>query len=179
MRGYHNLAEATAEMLVGDGWLATGDVGEVDAEGFLRITDRKKDLVKTSGGKYIAPSAIEGSIKAASPLIGQVVVIADGRKFPSALITLDADAAAAWATAHRARAQAVVTGTHPQVHATVQAAVDEVNAALNRWEQIKQFRILPRELAVDSGELTPSLKIKRAVVTRNHADVIDEMYAEG
>jgi long-chain acyl-CoA synthetase len=176
MRGYHNLPEATAEVLVGDGWLATGDVGEVDVDGFLRITDRKKDLVKTSGGKYIAPSAVEGSIKAASPLIGQVVVVADGRKFPGALITLDADAVASWAEAHGV-SPADVPGDE-RVRAEIQAVVDQVNETLNRWEKIKQFRILPRELDVESGELTPSLKIKRAVVTKRYADVIDEMYGE-
>jgi long-chain acyl-CoA synthetase len=176
MRGYHNLVLETAKVLGGEGWLATGDVGEIDADGFLRITDRKKDLVKTSGGKYIAPSAIEGSLKAASPLIGQVVVLADGRRFPSALITLDADALASWC-----RENAADAGDAPgdeRIRALVQAAVDQVNASLNRWEKIKQFRILPRELDVDSGELTPSLKVKRAVVAQRYADVIQVMYTQ-
>ena len=164
MRGYHHLPEATAEMLVGDGWLATGDVGELDADGYLKITDRKKDLVKTSGGKYIAPSAIEGSLKAANPLIGQAVVIADGRNFASALIALDIDAATAWADAQGKDAAAVVSGTDTTVHAEVRTAVETVNGELNRWETIKEFRILSRELTVESGELTPSLKVKRAVV---------------
>jgi long-chain acyl-CoA synthetase len=176
MRGYHHLPEATAEMLVEEGWLATGDVGEVDADGYLKITDRKKDLVKTSGGKYIAPSAIEGSLKAANPLIGQAVVIADGRNFAAALIALDIDAATAWAGANGKDAATVVSGTDVTVHAEVRAAVETVNGQLNRWETIKEFRILSRELSVESGELTPSLKIKRAVVARNHASVIDEMY---
>jgi long-chain acyl-CoA synthetase len=175
MRGYHNLPEATAEVLSADGWLATGDVGELDADGSLRITDRKKDLVKTSGGKYIAPSAIEGSLKAANPLIGQAVVIADGRKFPSALIALDIDAATAWGEAN-----AVPVGDvpdDPRIQQIVQTAVSEVNRTLNRWEQIKQFRILPRELDVASGELTPSLKVKRAVVVKDYAKMIDSMYS--
>ena len=176
MRGYHHLPEATAEMLVGDGWLATGDIGELDADGFLKITDRKKDLVKTSGGKYIAPSAIEGSLKAANPLIGQAVVIADGRNFASALITVDADAAAAWATSRGKDVETVVTGRDEHVHAEIRTAVETVNGQLNRWETVKEFRILSRELTVESGELTPSLKIKRAVVARNHKDVIDGMY---
>jgi len=178
MRGYHHLPEATAEMLLDDGWLATGDVGELDADGYLKITDRKKDLVKTSGGKYIAPSAIEGSLKAAHPLIGQAVVIADGRNFASALITLDADAATAWAGVHGKDASAVVSGADVTVHAEVRTAVEMVNGELNRWETIKEFRILSRELTVEAGELTPSLKVKRAVVVRNHASVIDEMYPE-
>lgn len=175
MRGYHNLPEATAEMLLADGWLATGDIGELDDKGYLKITDRKKDLVKTSGGKYIAPSGIEGAIKAASPLVGQVVVVAEGRHFPSALVTLDADAVGTWAQANGVAREQV--HAHPQVHELVQSAVDSVNLTLNRWEQIKKFRILPRELDVESGELTPSLKVKRAVVTKAYADVIDEMYA--
>ncbi len=177
MRGYHGLPEQTEQMLLPDGWVATGDVGEVDAEGYLRITDRKKDLAKTSGGKYIAPSAIEGSLKAASPLIGQVVVVADGRRFASALVTVDTDAAAQWAAAHGRPVAAVASGTDETVQAAVRAAVDTVNASLNRWETIKQFRILPRELAVETGELTPSLKIKRSVVAQHFADVIDEMYS--
>jgi long-chain acyl-CoA synthetase len=179
MRGYHHLPEQSAEMLVEDGWLATGDVGELDADGFLKITDRKKDLVKTSGGKYIAPSAIEGSLKAANPLIGQAVVIADGRNFASVLITIDTDAATAWATSNGKDVEAVVTGRDEHVHAEIRTAVETVNGSLNRWETVKEFRILSRELTVESGELTPSLKIKRAVVVRNHAAVIDEIYPNG
>jgi long-chain acyl-CoA synthetase len=176
MRAYHHLPEQTEQILVEDGWLATGDVGELDADGFLRITDRKKDLFKTSGGKYIAPSAIEGSLKAANPLIGQAVVIADGRNFASVLVTLDADVAAAWAGANGRDVTAVVTGVDVEVRAQVKAAVDAVNGTLNRWETVKEFRILTRELTVEAGELTPSLKIKRAVVVRNHAAVIAEIY---
>jgi long-chain acyl-CoA synthetase len=176
MRGYHNLPQATADVFVGDGWFATGDVGEVDTDGYLRITDRKKDLVKTSGGKYIAPTAIEGSLKVASPLVGQAVVLADGRHFPGALISLDTDALADWAQTNGVTTK---DAHHDErVQALVQAAVDKVNASLNRWEKIKQFRILPRELDVESGELTPSLKIKRSVVVRHYAETIEQMYAE-
>jgi len=174
MRGYHSLPEQTAEVLSADGWLATGDVAEVDADGYVRITDRKKDLVKTSGGKYIAPSAIEGTLKATSPMIGQVVVIADGRKFPGALIALDTDTATAWGQANAVARDDVPTDE--RIRTLVQDAVDTVNLTLNRWEQIKQFRILPRELDVVSGELTPSLKIKRAVVMRDYSVLIEEMY---
>jgi long-chain acyl-CoA synthetase len=176
MRGYHNLPDETAQVLV-DGWLATGDVGELDAHGFLKITDRKKDLVKTSGGKYIAPSAIEGALKAASPLISQVVVVADGRKFPSALITLDAEAVAGWCSAHGVAVDDAADDE--RLRSAIAAAVEQVNGSLNRWEKIKKFQVLPRELDVDSGELTPSLKIKRAVVTRNYTDLIEDMYQEG
>ncbi len=174
MRGYRNLPEETASVLSADGWLATGDVGEIGPDGTLKITDRKKDLAKTSGGKYIAPSHIEGSLKAADPLIGQAVVIAEGRKFPSALIAIDTDTATAWGEHHGVALHEV--HSDPRIQKQVEAAVASVNQALNRWEQVKQFRILPRELDVESGELTPSLKVKRPVVTKNYADLIEEMY---
>jgi long-chain acyl-CoA synthetase len=176
MRGYHELPAETAQVLLADGWAATGDVGELDAQGYLRITDRKKDLVKTSGGKYIAPSQIEGALKAASPLIGQVVVVAQGRKHVSALITLDRDSGTAWAGSRGLAPDAVLAGEHPQVQAELEAAVEAVNVGLNRWETVKQFRILPAELSVEAGELTPSLKIKRAVVNERYADVIESIY---
>ena len=162
MRGYHGLPEQTAEVLDGDGWFATGDVGDVDAEGYLRITDRKKDLVKTSGGKYIAPTAIESAVKAACPLISSAVLIADGRNFASLLVTVDP------ATAPGTSADSLDTA--------VGRAVAQVNAGLNRWETIKQFRILPRELSIEAGELTPSLKVRRAAVAHNHADLIASIY---
>jgi long-chain acyl-CoA synthetase len=177
MRGYHNLPDETAQVLSEDGWLATGDVGEVDAAGCLRITDRKKDLVKTSGGKYIAPSAVEGALKAASPLISQAVVVADGRRFPSALITLDAEALDSWGQAHGV--DPADASQDERIRSAIESAVEQVNQTLNRWEKIKKFRILPRELDVDSGELTPSLKIKRTVVASNYADLIEDIYAEG
>lgn len=177
-RGYRNLPEATAELLLPGGWLATGDVGEVDADGFLKITDRKKDLVKTSGGKYIAPSAIENSLKAACPLLAHVVVVADGRRFASALVTLDPDTTRAWAEHAGLDVEACLSGQAAEVVAEVERAVNAVNDSLNRWETIKYFRILPRELTVETGELTPSLKIKRAVVARHFSDVIDSIYAD-
>jgi long-chain acyl-CoA synthetase len=162
MRGYHCLPDQTTAAIDAEGWLATGDVGEIDADGYLRITDRKKDLAKTSGGKYIAPTAIESALKAASPLIGTAVVIADGRNFASALLTLDPD------TTRGLPADAINAG--------ISRAIDTVNAGLNRWETVKQFRVLPRELTVEAGELTPSLKVKRAVVARHYADLIDSIY---
>lgn len=174
MRGYRNLPEQTAEVLDADGWLHTGDVGELGPDGELKITDRKKDLVKTSGGKYIAPSSIEGSIKAADPLIAQVVVVVEGRRFPSALITLDTDAATAWGEAHGVAPQDVCED--PRILQQMEDAVESVNARLNKWEKVKQFRILPRELDVESGEMTPSMKIKRPVVLKHYGDLIDDMY---
>jgi long-chain acyl-CoA synthetase len=162
MRGYHRLPAQTAAVLDDDGWFATGDIGELDADGYLRITDRKKDLVKTSGGKYIAPTAIESAIKAACPLVSTAIVVAEGRNFASALLTLDPDA--------------VVGLTEEAVQASVERAIAAVNGGLNQWETIKQFRILPHELSVEAGELTPSLKIKRAIVAKNYADVIAGIY---
>lgn len=162
MRAYRNLPAETAAVIDADGWFATGDIGELSGDGFLKITDRKKDFVKTSGGKYIAPTAIESAIKAACPLVSNAVIIADGRNFASLLVTLDPDAT-----------RNMSSGL---VHEAVQSAVESVNARLNRWETVKQFRILPHELSVEAGELTPSLKIKRAAVMRNHATLIDSIY---
>lgn len=179
MSGYHNLPEATAEVLDEDGWLATGDVGEIDAAGRLRVTDRKRDLIKTSGGKFIAPQPIEVMFKAVCPLVSQIVVHGEGRKYATALISLDADALAQWA-----RAQGLVAADYPSlvadptVQAYVQACVDELNGRLNRWETIKAFRILPRDLSVEDDELTPSLKVKRRLVEARYEPVLDSMYPD-
>jgi long-chain acyl-CoA synthetase len=177
MRGYHNLPETTAETLDPDGWLHTGDVGALDDDGLLRITDRKKDLIKTSGGKYVAPQGIETRFKAVCPYASQIVVHGDGRNFITALITLDADAMATWAQANGMagrRYEEVVTS--PQARAMVEQHVAELNAGLGRWETIKRFEILPRELTVEDGDLTPSLKLKRRVVEKRYAEVLDAFY---
>jgi long-chain acyl-CoA synthetase len=179
MRGYHNRPDATAEVLDADGWFATGDIGELDASGALRVTDRKKDLIKTSGGKYIAPQSIEVLFKAISPLAGQMIVHGDGRNFATALITLDPDALAQWS-----RAQGLPPGDHaalvtePAVSRYVRGCVDELNARLNRWETIKDFRILDHDLTVDADELTPSMKVKRRVIETRYAELLDSMYQE-
>ncbi len=174
MRGYHNLAEQTAEVLPGDGWFATGDVGELDAEGRVRITDRKKDLLKTSGGKYIAPQHIESEFKAICPIASQMIVTA--RNFAAALVTLDVDGATQWAKHKGIEGDFAALTKDPQTLAYVQQCVDELNGRLNRWESIKQFRILDRDLSVDEGELTPSLKVKRAVVEAKFSGLIESMY---
>ena len=176
MRGYHNLPEQTAEMLLADGWLATGDIGTVDDEGRVRITDRKKDLIKTSGGKYIAPSLIESRLKGLCPLLGNVLVHADGRNYATAIVTLDPDVMAGWAEAEQLAGGPEEWTQDPKVQAEVRAAVTQLNADLNRWETIKDFRILPRDLTVDDGELTPSLKIKRKVVETQWAETLESMY---
>ncbi|MGO8961187.1 MAG: AMP-dependent synthetase/ligase [Streptosporangiaceae bacterium] len=177
MRGYHHLPEATAEVLSVDGWFATGDLGEIDQAGRVRITDRKKDMIKTSGGKYIAPQAIEVMFKAVCPLASQILVHADRRNYATALITLDPDALAQWGRAQglTATGYAALAG-NPAVHRYVQSRIEELNGRLNRWETVKDFRILDRDLTLEAGELTPSMKIKRKVVETKYAPLLDSMY---
>jgi long-chain acyl-CoA synthetase len=177
MDGYHNLPDATAEALTPDHWLRTGDIGEVDARGFLRITDRKKDLIKTSGGKYIAPQAIEGKLKAACPYISQVIVHGDKRNFVTALITLDEEAIMKWAKERGSNGKSYGEVVQmPDVKALLAPYFDEVNKTLAKYETVKQFAILPLDLTVDAGELTPSLKVKRKVVEKKYATMLDKMY---
>ncbi|GGB86722.1 AMP-dependent synthetase [Knoellia flava TL1] len=178
MDGYHNNPEATAEVIDADGWFHTGDIGELDDRGFLKITDRKKDLFKTSGGKYVAPSMIESQFKGMCPFVSQFIVHGADRNFVSALVTLDPDAIEGWAADNglggKSYAEIV---TSPQAHEMVQGYVDELNAGLNRWETVKKFTILDHDLTVDSGELTPSLKLKRKVVSERYKDALDAHYA--
>jgi long-chain acyl-CoA synthetase len=177
MDGYHHMADETAATLVGEGWLATGDIGEVDEDGFLRITDRKKDLFKTSGGKYVAPSNIEALFKALCPLASQMVVHGSERNYCSALITLDPDAVTDWAEHHEmAGASYSDVVMSDAMRAEIETYVDRLNDRLNRWETIKQFIILEHDLTIESGELTPSLKLKRRVVEDNYRDRLDALY---
>jgi long-chain acyl-CoA synthetase len=177
MDGYHNLPEETAKTLTDDGWLRTGDKGALDSDGFLRITGRIKELFKTSGGKYIAPPAIESKFKAICPYASQVVVFGNERNFVVALVTLDPDAMADWAKENN------VSGSYAEIVASdacqkmVQGYVEELNRRLNRWETIKKWRLLDHDLSVESGELTPSMKVKRNVVESNYADLIDSFYS--
>jgi long-chain acyl-CoA synthetase len=177
MQGYHNLPDATAEALTPDGWLRTGDIGDVDAQGFLRITDRKKDLIKTSGGKYIAPQAIEGKLKANCPFISQVIVHGDKRNFVTALVTLDEEATMKWAKDKGLNGKGYTEVVQlPEVKALLSPYFDEVNKTLAKYETVKQFAILPEDLSVEQGELTPSLKVKRKVVEKKYAALLDKMY---
>ena len=176
MRGYYHLPEQTAEVLIGDGWFATGDIGEIDDDGNLKITDRKKDLIKTSGGKYIAPSLIEARFKALCPLLGNVLVHANGRNYATAIVTLDPDVTKAFAEHHGIAGGPEDWASDPVIDKAVRDAMAELNADLNRWETIKDVRILPRDLSVEEGELTPSLKIKRKVVETHYADLLQSMY---
>jgi long-chain acyl-CoA synthetase len=176
MRGYHHMPEATAETL-NDGWFATGDIGELDEQGYLRITDRKKDLIKTSGGKYIAPQKVEGVLKVACPYISQVLVYGDGRKYASALFTLDPEAIEGWAKEQGLSYSSVeeLTGSQ-EVHDLMEGFVTQSNEQLERWETIKKFEILRAELSVEEGEVTPSLKVRRKTVEKKYADLLNSMY---
>jgi long-chain acyl-CoA synthetase len=178
MRGYHNLPEETAAAFTDDGFLRTGDIGELDADGFLKVTDRKKDLVKTSGGKYIAPSHIEGMFKAVCPYTSQAVVVGQARNFVTMLVSLDPEGIAAWAAGGPlggSSYEQIVAA--PETQVLIAGYVEELNRKLNRWETIKKFTILPRDLAIEHGEITPSMKIKRRGVETNFAAEIDKMYA--
>jgi long-chain acyl-CoA synthetase len=176
MRGYHNMPEATEQALK-DGWFATGDIGELDEQGYLRITDRKKDLIKTSGGKYVAPQKVEGVLKTVCPYISQVLVYGDGRKYATALITLDPEAIEGWAKEQGLSYSSVeeLTGSQ-EVHDLMEGFVTQSNEQLERWETIKKFEILRAELSVEEGEVTPSLKVRRKTVEKKYADLLNSMY---
>lgn len=178
MEGYHNLESESASSKDADGWLATGDIGEIDADGFLRITDRKKDLFKTSGGKYVAPSHVEGVFKGVCPLASQMIVHGNDRNFCSALITLDPEAVTEWGDSHnmKGKSYAEIVGSD-QMQKAIQADINELNEKLNRWETIKKFKILDHDLTIESGELTPSMKLKRRVVEEKHKEILDGFYA--
>lgn len=178
MAGYHNLDDESKGTLDDDGWFATGDTGTVDADGFLTITDRKKDMFKTSGGKYVAPSYVEGLFKGVCPLASQMVIHGNERSFCTALITLDPDAVTEWAERHEMAGNSYAEiARSPQMRAEIDGYVDELNAKLNRWETIKKFEILEHDLSVESGEITPSMKVKRRVVESNYKDILDGFYA--
>lgn len=178
MDGYHNLPEETARTLTEDGWLRTGDKGALDEDGHLVITGRIKELFKTSGGKYIAPPAIESKFKAICPYASQFMVFGDERNFCVALVTLDPDAMAGWAAENGMEGTSYTEVVSSEaVQKMVGDYVDELNAHLNRWETIKKWKLLDHDLTIESGELTPSMKVKRNVVETNHRALIEEMYA--
>lgn len=178
MAGYHNLPEETAKTLTPDGWLRTGDKGSLDADGYLTITGRIKDLFKTSGGKYVAPPAIESKFKAICPYASQFLVFGNERNFVSALITLDPDAMAGWAEENGLSGKSYTEIVQSDaVQKMVGEYVDELNGKLNRWETIKKWKVLDHDLTIESGELTPSMKVKRNVVEDNNKALIDSFYA--
>ncbi|MFJ2732749.1 MULTISPECIES: AMP-dependent synthetase/ligase [unclassified Streptomyces] len=178
MEGYHKLPEKTAEVLEVDGWFHTGDIGELSPDGYLRITDRKKDLIKTSGGKYIAPAEVEGQFKAVCPYVSNILVHGADRNFCTALIALDEPAILEWAKENGLEGKPYVeVVAAPRTVEMVDGYVRQLNEGLQRWQTIRKFRLLPRDLDVEHGEITPSLKLKRPVVEREYKHLIDEMYA--
>ncbi|MFJ2234198.1 AMP-dependent synthetase/ligase [Streptomyces sp. NPDC087859] len=178
MEGYHGLSEKTAEVLEADGWFHTGDIGELSPDGYLRITDRKKDLFKTSGGKYIAPTEVEGQFKSVCPYVSNILVHGADRNFCTALIALDEVSILGWAKENglEGKSYAEVVAA-PATVEMIEGHIKELNEGLQRWQTIKKFRLLPRDLDVEHGEITPSLKLKRPVVEREYKHLIDEMYA--
>jgi long-chain acyl-CoA synthetase len=176
MQGYWNLPEATAEAIDREGWFHTGDIGELDGEGFLRITDRKKELIINAYGKNIAPAPIENSLKS-SRFIGQAVVIGDRRKFLSALLVPDFEALKPWAERHGLPAGDLpALLAQPPVRALYEGEVQAVNQALAHYEQITAWELLPAEFTLETGELTPTQKVKRRVIYKKYGDVIDRLY---
>jgi long-chain acyl-CoA synthetase len=174
--GYLDDPERTAEVMTDDGWLRTGDIGELDEDGYLRLVDRKKDLIITSGGKNVAPAVLEGAL-VGHPLVGNVVVIGEARKFVTALCTLDPQAAPEWAKAREIEGDLAALAEHPEVVDEVERWVAEVNERFSRVEQIKAVTILGSVWGPDSDELTPTMKVRRRAVHTKYADRIEAMYA--
>ncbi len=175
MKEYHGKPEATAEVLK-DGWFATGDIGHLDEAGHLKITDRKKDIIVTAGGKNVAPQNLENELKT-DPMISQVMVHGDKRKFLSALVTLNEEYARTWAAENAVPAGAPLH-QHPKVLARVQQAIDALNARQASYATIKKFAVVPNDFTQATGELTPTLKVKRKVVTQKYQKLLDAFYVE-
>jgi len=174
--GYFNNPDATAEALR-DGWFSTGDLGELDSDGCLRITGRKKEIIVTAGGKNVAPAVLEDRLRA-HRLVSQCVVVGDAQPYIAALVTLDEEALPAWAEAHGKPGLTVAAAAEdPDVIAEIQSAVDDANKAVSKAEAIKKFKILPAEWTEESGALTPSMKLKRGVVLKEHAAEVDALYS--
>ncbi|MGY4712635.1 AMP-dependent synthetase/ligase [Mycolicibacterium sp. CBM1] len=177
MSGYHDLPDATAEAIDSDGWFHTGDIGELDAEGFLRITDRKKDMFKTSQGKYVAPSAISAAFKGLCPFASEIIIYGEGKPYCVALVSLDGEAIREWADRNGMADKSFEEIARDQkTQEMIGEYVETLNKHLNRWEQVKRFAIIDRELTVEAGDLTPSLKLKRKAVVENFHDNIDQLY---
>lgn len=175
--GYHNLPEVSAEAFSEGGWFHTGDIGELVDDGALIITDRKKDLMKTSGGKYVAPQKVEGAITANIPYVSQAVAVGEGRKYVAALVTLEEGALMRWGRNHGKADLSYAQLTQlPEVHASIERFMKRANSHLDKWETVKRFAILEHELSVDEGEATPNMKIRRSVVLKRYADVVESLY---
>jgi long-chain acyl-CoA synthetase len=174
-QGYHKNPEATAETIV-NGWLHTGDIGEIEPDGFIKITGRKKDIIITAGGKNITPANLEAEIKQ-HPLVSQCVVVGDRRPYLVALVTLDPEEAVKYAQENDLPEDPAQLAQNPDVKAAIEAHVEKINQNFARVEQVKKISILPQDLSQESGELTPTLKVKRAVVAQKHEDTIEQLYA--
>jgi long-chain acyl-CoA synthetase len=176
MRGYRNLPEKTAETFTDDGYLRTGDIGEFDEDGYLRIVDRKKELIITAAGKNLSPANIEARLKQI-PLVSQAIAIGDRRKFVSALLTLDAEAAKSWAAKHDADGDDLESlAANEELLADVRRGLDEANEQLARVEQVKKFKLLPHDWEPGGDELTPTMKLKRKPIVEKYSDEIDSLY---
>ena len=176
MRGYHNLPEQTAQALDADGWLRSGDIGHVE-DGFVKITDRKKDLIKTSGGKYVAPQMLERKLAVVCPYVSHSLAHGDNRNFVSMLVALDPEAITKWAAAHGlgGKSYADVVASK-EVEALIEPFIEEINRDVASHEQVKRWRILPADLTLESGDLTPSMKLKRKAVEQKYRNVLDGFY---
>ena len=179
MKGYYNLPQDTAEALEPDGWFHTGDVGQLDTDGFLTITDRKKDILVTAGGKNIAPQNIEGQLKASCPYVSQVVMLGDRRPFCVALITLNEETTGKWAREHGiAYKDYADLASRPEVKQLIREGVEAVNGRLASYERIKDFHLLDHDLSQETGELTPKMSVKRKVVESRHREVLEGFYKD-
>ncbi len=178
MVGYRNLPEKTSESFTDDGWLRTGDVGSFDEDGYLKIVDRKKELIINAAGKNMSPANIEAALKSSSPLIGQACCIGDGRPYNTALIVLDSDFAPMWATQEGIAETALeALASEQRVHAAVQESVEQANSKLAKVEQIKRFTIVPGDWLPGAEELTPTMKLKRKPIAQKYEPEIEAMYA--
>ncbi|HJE51784.1 MAG TPA: AMP-binding protein, partial [Tessaracoccus flavescens] len=176
--GYHNLPEKTDKVLV-DGWYHTGDIGEITPEGRIRITDRKKDLFKTSGGKFVAPQKVESAIAANIPYISQAIAIGEGRKFVSALVVLDPALLQKWAEKRNlGHLSYTELSQRPEIYSSIERQMGRVNSKLERWETVKQFKILDHELTVENAGVTANMKIRRSAVTDTYSDLVEQMYPQ-
>jgi long-chain acyl-CoA synthetase len=174
--GYYKDSEATAEVLTDDGWLRSGDIGEIDEDGFIKITDRKKDILVTAGGKNVAPQNIENDLKT-SKYISQALVIGDRRPYVAALITLDETEIGKWGAEHGIDGDVASLAENERVRELIESVVDDINRERSRFEQLKRFVILPRDFTMEHGEVTPTLKLRRRAVAEHFAREIDELYA--